>query len=129
MEAFILDRTLSPAIESFGYQEARLIDPTCGSGHFLLGAFHRLLDLHAKAEPGTNPRELVRRVSEQVYGVDLNPFAVGDRSVPSDGGGVEGLRCEAVVGRARVHVAVGGWGLAAARQSSAASAAVLGCGG
>jgi len=76
VEEFILDRTLTPAIESFGYQAVRLIDPTCGSGHFLLGAFHRLLDLHAKDEPGTNPRELVRRVSDQVYGVDLNPFAV-----------------------------------------------------
>ena len=29
----------TPAIEEFGLDGLRLIDPTCGSGHFLLGAF------------------------------------------------------------------------------------------
>ena len=42
VEEFILDRTLTPAIREFGYQHATLIDPTCGSGHFLLGAFQRM---------------------------------------------------------------------------------------
>lgn len=76
VEEFILDRTLTPAINEFGFQEVRMIDPTCGSGHFLLGAFHRLFDLWVKHEPGTNPRELAQRALGQVYGVDLNPFAV-----------------------------------------------------
>jgi len=76
VEEFILDRTLTPAIDTFGYQEVRLIDPTCGSGHFLLGAFHRLFALHQKHAPGTNTRELAQRALDQVAGVDLNPFAV-----------------------------------------------------
>ncbi len=76
VEEFILDRTLTPAIEEFGWREVRLIDPTCGSGHFLLGAFKRLLDLWLKHEPGTNPREHTQRVLDAVCGVDLNPFAV-----------------------------------------------------
>ncbi len=76
VEEFILDRTLTPAIETFGYQEVRLIDPTCGSGHFLLGAFHRLFALHQKLAPGTNSRDLAQRALDQVAGVDLNPFAV-----------------------------------------------------
>jgi len=76
VEEFILDRTLTPAIEEFGFQEVRLIDPTCGSGHFLLGAFHRLFDLWLRHEPDTNSRELVQRALGQVYGVDLNPYAV-----------------------------------------------------
>lgn len=75
VEEFILDRTLSPAIEQFGYREVRLIDPTCGSGHFLLGAFSRLFTLHQKHEPAVNPRELAQRALDGVYGVDLNPFA------------------------------------------------------
>ena len=54
----------------------RLIDPACGSGHFLLGAFRRLDALWAKREPGTNPRDRATRVLGQVAGVDLNPFAV-----------------------------------------------------
>ena len=32
VEEFILDRTLTPAIETFGYRVVRLIDPTCGLG-------------------------------------------------------------------------------------------------
>ncbi len=42
VEEFILDRTLDPAIEEFGLDTVRMIDPTCGSGHFLLGGFARL---------------------------------------------------------------------------------------
>ena len=54
----------------------RLIDPTCGSGHFLLGAFQRLLDKWLHIEPGTAERELVQRALDAVYGVDVNPYAV-----------------------------------------------------
>lgn len=75
VEEFILDRTLDPAVEEFGFREVRLIDPACGSGHFLLGAFRRLDALWARHEPGTNPRERASRVLEQVAGVDLNSFA------------------------------------------------------
>jgi SAM-dependent methyltransferase len=76
VEEFILARTLGPAIDEFGYQAVRVIDPTCGSGHFLLGAFERLFDLYVRNEPGVNTPELARRALGQVYGVDLNPFAM-----------------------------------------------------
>ncbi len=93
VEEFILDRTLEPAIEEFGLVVGgqssetdncqlstdncfRMIDPACGSGHFLLGGFHRLFDRWSKAEPGTNRRELVQRALDSVHGVDLNPYAV-----------------------------------------------------
>jgi type I restriction-modification system DNA methylase subunit len=42
VESFILDRTLTPALDIYTLEEVDLIDPTCGSGHFLLGAFERL---------------------------------------------------------------------------------------
>ena len=76
VEEFILDRTLTPAIREFGYREARLIDPTCGSGHFLLGAFHRLVEEWARNEPGRNPTDVAQKALNAVAGVDLNPFAV-----------------------------------------------------
>ena len=76
VEEFILDRTLTPAIREFGYREARLIDPTCGSGHFLLGAFHRLVEEWARNEPGRNPTDVAQKALDAVAGVDLNPFAV-----------------------------------------------------
>ena len=76
VEEFILDRSLEPAIAVFGLKDVRLIDPTCGSGHFLLGAFQRLLDKWLHIEPGTAERELVQRALDAVYGVDINPYAV-----------------------------------------------------
>ena len=76
VEQFILDRTLTPAIQTFGYKAVRMIDLTCGSGHFLLGGFQRLFKLWQENEPGENPTVLARRALEQVYGVDLNPNVV-----------------------------------------------------
>ncbi|WP_431868901.1 BREX-2 system adenine-specific DNA-methyltransferase PglX [Nocardiopsis eucommiae] len=87
VEEFILDYTLEPAIEEFGldgnriyqHQESdgfRLIDPTCGSGHFLLGAFRRLLNKWREAEPGTSDWDLISRSLRSVHGVDKNPYAV-----------------------------------------------------
>ena len=76
VEEFILDRTLTPAIREFGYQTARMIDPTCGSGHFLLGGFHRLVGEWQRREPGRNPRDIAQKALAAVAGVDLNPFAV-----------------------------------------------------
>ncbi|MBJ6981999.1 BREX-2 system adenine-specific DNA-methyltransferase PglX [Luteimonas sp. MC1572] len=76
VEEFILDRTLEPAIGTFGLDDIRLIDPTCGSGHFLLGTFQRLLGHWQRSAPGMDARERVIKALAGVYGVDLNPFAV-----------------------------------------------------
>lgn len=100
VEEFILDRTLEPALDEFGLVPSgqlsvvsgqpekdadscslkadrfRMIDPACGSGHFLLGAFPRLLDRWQRKEPGTNIRELTQRALNSIHGVDINPFAV-----------------------------------------------------
>ncbi|HZL19369.1 MAG TPA: BREX-2 system adenine-specific DNA-methyltransferase PglX, partial [Polyangia bacterium] len=76
VERFILDQTLEPAIKEFGLTEVRVIDPTCGSGHFLLGAFHRLFEHRMRTAPGTDRREHAIAALEQVFGVDVNPYAV-----------------------------------------------------
>ncbi|MFE4756563.1 BREX-2 system adenine-specific DNA-methyltransferase PglX [Streptomyces mirabilis] len=90
VEEFILDLTLEPAVstEAFGLNPVwedpngverrglRTIDPACGSGHFLLGIFHRLFDKWRTAEPGTDVWTLVRRSLESVHGCDKNPYAV-----------------------------------------------------
>jgi hypothetical protein len=75
VEEFILDHTLTPATDEFGLEAVRLIDPTCGSGHFLLGAFRRLFRLWSEREPGTEPAVLAQRALDAVAGVDVNPFA------------------------------------------------------
>ncbi len=62
VEEFILDQTLDPAIAEFGLKDVTLIDPTCGSGHFLLGAFRRLLGRWQKEAPtSTSPTSRARR--------------------------------------------------------------------
>jgi hypothetical protein len=76
VEEFILDRTLTPAMEEFGLEGLKLIDPTCGSGHFLLGAFDRLLAAWRAQAPAMDTRERVQRALDSIHGVDLNPFAV-----------------------------------------------------
>jgi len=76
VEEFILDRTLDRAIEEFGLEGFKMIDPACGSGHFLLGSFHRLLERWRREEPGTKVSELAQRALDSVHGVDVNPYAV-----------------------------------------------------
>ncbi|MFW3386019.1 UNVERIFIED_CONTAM: BREX-2 system adenine-specific DNA-methyltransferase PglX [Kocuria sp. CPCC 205274] len=76
VEEFILDQTLTPALEERPLEGFKLIDPTCGSGHFLLGAFARFNDLWAQKAPSMGARERVQKALESVYGVDINAFAV-----------------------------------------------------
>ncbi|GAB2940469.1 BREX-2 system adenine-specific DNA-methyltransferase PglX [Nonomuraea fastidiosa] len=76
VEEFILARTMEPAIREFGYEELKMIDPTCGSGHFVQGAFRRLVKLYGEHQGDRDPYERVRLALESVHGVDLNPFAV-----------------------------------------------------
>ncbi len=76
VEEFILDRTLEPALNDRPLDGFKLIDPACGSGHFLLGAFRRLLDRWDAEAPGLGARERVQKALDAVWGVDLNPFAV-----------------------------------------------------
>lgn len=76
VEEFILNQTLTPAIAEFGLEGLKLIDPTCGSGHFLLGAFGRLVDAWTVEAPALDARERVAKALSSVHGVDLNPFAV-----------------------------------------------------
>ncbi|MEQ9408744.1 MAG: BREX-2 system adenine-specific DNA-methyltransferase PglX [Fuerstiella sp.] len=83
VEEFILDRTLDPALDEFGLTPDTnpehlfmMIDPACGSGHFLLGAFPRILRRWQQQEPDTHIRELVQRTLDSIHGVDINPFAI-----------------------------------------------------
>jgi hypothetical protein len=61
----------------------RVLDPACGSGHFLLGAARRLADAVARLDmEGDLPDEAARRralrevVRRCIFGVDRNPLSV-----------------------------------------------------
>lgn len=76
VEEFILDQTLEPALAERPLERFKLIDPTCGSGHFLLGAFDRLVTRWQQHDPSLSDDETVTRALDSVHGVDINPFAV-----------------------------------------------------
>lgn len=81
VERYILDKTLTPALAEFDpdrlRQEGdafRLLDPTCGSGHFLIGTYHRLADWWQAR--GCDAWTASERALESVWGCDINPHAV-----------------------------------------------------
>ncbi|MDD7928806.1 BREX-2 system adenine-specific DNA-methyltransferase PglX [Microbacterium thalli] len=76
VEEFILDLTLTPAIQEFGLTGLKVIDPACGSGHFLLGAFERLMADWSASAPGLDRGDRAQRALDSIHGVDLNPFAI-----------------------------------------------------
>jgi len=63
-------------------EEVKICDPACGSGAYLLGMLHELLDLqHAlfathEVDPKTSYQAKLGIIQYNVYGVDLDPFAV-----------------------------------------------------
>jgi hypothetical protein len=75
VRAFILDRTLTPAIETFGAGEVRLLDPACGSGHFLIDGLKRLVAATSAEHPDWERAELVAHALDRVVGIDLNDYA------------------------------------------------------
>ena len=87
----LLDSALEPVIENAIQEpnpekallELKVVDPACGSGHFLIAAAHRMAKHLAmirtgEAEPAPEERRKAIRdvVSHCIYGVDLNPLAV-----------------------------------------------------
>jgi type I restriction-modification system DNA methylase subunit len=101
---YIVEKTLSPFLtgKKVGPRSAvnqlKILDPACGSGSFLLGAYQFLLDWHLehylknpkKWSTGKNPRlyqaigktwkltvnERKRILLNNIYGVDIDPQAV-----------------------------------------------------
>jgi len=81
----VIDRTMrdNPADPRGALLRLRVLDPACGSGHFLLGAARHLADAVARLDvDGDLPDEAVRRhalrevVRRCIFGVDRNPLSV-----------------------------------------------------
>ena len=87
----LLDSALEPVIQQAlkstepikALLELKVVDPACGSGHFLIAAAHRIgrhlaMVRTGEVEPPPEERRKAMRdvVSHCVYGVDLNPLAV-----------------------------------------------------
>jgi SAM-dependent methyltransferase len=87
----ILSKTLAPSLATFGVAGTRLIDPSCGTGHFLIDAFWllwaawlglpgaergRLLGLARGPDGPPEKAAVAQIVLAQVVGVDLDPACV-----------------------------------------------------
>lgn len=82
----VLNTALDPLLQTCGTEadllRLRVIDPACGSGHFLLGAARRMAETLAAIRAG-GPyaqedflKAMHDVVSRCIYGVDINPMAV-----------------------------------------------------
>lgn len=67
--------TLDPVFEGIS-ADARIIDPACGSGAFLVEAFRRLVWRASEGKPAD--RKTVRQILyHQLFGIDVNKAALG----------------------------------------------------
>ena len=79
----VIDKAAAKADPEKALLALKVLDPACGSGHFLIAAAHRIAARLARIrEGGTEPstdmlrvalREVVNRC---LYGIDMNPMAV-----------------------------------------------------
>lgn len=59
-----------------GLKDFRLLDPCCGSGHFIVAAFHLLVPMRMQAE-GFSAREAVDAViADNLHGLEIDPRCV-----------------------------------------------------
>ena len=72
----------SPEAVLDALRRVRVCDPACGSGAYLLGMLHELLDLRTclfatrNLDPITAYDRKLEIIQDNLYGVDLDPFAV-----------------------------------------------------
>jgi SAM-dependent methyltransferase len=77
-EYFTPDWLADLVLDEVGYDgdpEKKVLDPACGSGTFLVLAISRI-KAWAQTEFYPDNKDLVRRITSNVIGIDLNPLAV-----------------------------------------------------
>jgi type I restriction enzyme M protein len=57
---------------SINNKDDKVLDPSCGSGGFIVSAYRRLLELNAKEK---NDPDVHNKIISQIYGFDINQFA------------------------------------------------------
>ena len=73
-EYYTPDWLAEHALNEIGWEpQDQLLDPTCGTGTFLLEAIKRRLTYHQTSHEGTLD---TRQLLDGIYGMDLNPLAV-----------------------------------------------------
>jgi len=78
-EFYTPDPLVDEVLDSIGYTgesvlNSLLLDPACGSGTFLVRAINRFIN--ANDSENIDKVEALRKITEQIVGVDIHPFAV-----------------------------------------------------
>jgi hypothetical protein len=77
---YVLNRTVSKHFEENENEiTCKVLDPTCGSGIFLIEAFRRIVGQYQKLHNNeiTNKSEVLKQIAtENIYGIDKDPEAV-----------------------------------------------------
>jgi hypothetical protein len=78
-EFYTPDWLVDLAVDKLGWDEAewrerRVLDPTCGSGSFIIEVMRRKRS--ALEAAGRHPRDILHALTTSVWGFDLNPLAV-----------------------------------------------------
>ena len=72
---YILDSSISPFIRDNGV--CKVLDPSCGSGIFLVESYRRMVERELNGKPFADNDDLLQNIlSENIYGVDLNEDAI-----------------------------------------------------
>lgn len=72
---YILDGSVSTFVRDKGI--CKVLDPSCGSGIFLVESYRRMIEKELDGKHFTENDDLLKSVlTENIYGVDLNPDAV-----------------------------------------------------
>lgn len=72
---YILDGSVSPFVRDKGI--CKVLDPSCGSGIFLVESYRCMIEKELDGRHFTENDELLKNIlTENIYGVDLNPDAV-----------------------------------------------------
>ncbi|WP_175059794.1 N-6 DNA methylase [Thermococcus sp. 2319x1] len=66
-----LSRELISALEG-----VKIVDPAAGSGAFLVGMFHLLMELYEKAKVSVDYERKLEIIRENIYGVDIKEWAI-----------------------------------------------------
>jgi len=72
---YVLDNSIDDHIKQSG--TCRILDPSCGSGVFLVDSYRRMVEKTLNGEQYTQDDELLRNIlKENIYGIDLNEDAI-----------------------------------------------------
>ena len=72
---YILDATIDPHIKNSDL--CKVLDPSCGSGVFLVDSYRRMVEKSLDGELFTDNDTLLRDILvDNIYGIDLNPDAI-----------------------------------------------------